>query len=568
LRKCTSIIQFLVRFQVKNELHALFDYIVHDFKEQTNIELILVLFVDDLDRCVGEGRSVKVLEAVQLVLNIPGAPIFVFTAIDSRIVVSTIETTLNRSMDLSDTQITGWEYLDKIVQIPFCIPEAPPEKVKRLVATSLTGNDSTAMEVAKRLRRMMGNLAELNAEKVQYSIEFIEADETTTKLYDPVDLRYLLRSGSYQEDTVFVSTVARKLTQSTIEAIKLAENLPIPQEGEEVVCRAVNLAINSFRVLIKDSTGTQTLSAAGKDKQDIYSQLQQQEEPALAGSEDSKVETRPNRLGFSADLIVKRIKNGFGQQTAVSPRVTQALESITNYIDPNPRRLKRIANILQLISEIAKVKTANEGSTEKLEQLPGWDIFMVKLVKWIVLCECWPYRMSFMVHVLMDFEQKLGFNSIQQSRVQGSVRYHEVAAHENESIGDLYTCHVEKYIYKHDGAKKFNRLDQDPEVFMAILHYPMAFDGRNIDINCKDVLGPLLETSPKKRDINFSLLAHSYNLNPALRNTIAGSMFLLTTENELERDGIEVAKDEKLQLRGESLLKSPSTRLAWDAGQK
>ena len=50
----------------------------------------------------------------------------------SRIVVASIEEHYEKVFD--QTNISGFEYLDKIVQIPFALPEPPPDKVKLLVS--------------------------------------------------------------------------------------------------------------------------------------------------------------------------------------------------------------------------------------------------------------------------------------------------------------------------------------------------------------------------------------------------------------------------------------------------
>ena len=68
--------------EVREELSELFDFINEDFKSGTGTQLMLVLFIDDLDRVL-EGKNIKMLEAVQLLLNVPGVPVFVFLAIDS-----------------------------------------------------------------------------------------------------------------------------------------------------------------------------------------------------------------------------------------------------------------------------------------------------------------------------------------------------------------------------------------------------------------------------------------------------------------------------------------------------
>ena len=132
---------------VRNELTELFNFVNNDFKDATGTQLRLVLFIDDLDRCLG-GRNVKMLEAIQLLLNVPGAPVFIFLAIDSRVVVASIEQHLNKSLKLEDAIITGWEYLEKIVQIPFCIPEISPETTTRFVSSIVKKNVKPATIVA------------------------------------------------------------------------------------------------------------------------------------------------------------------------------------------------------------------------------------------------------------------------------------------------------------------------------------------------------------------------------------------------------------------------------------
>ena len=49
--------------QVKEELQELFDYL-REFEEQVGTKIVLVPIIDDLDRCITDGRNVKVLEAM------------------------------------------------------------------------------------------------------------------------------------------------------------------------------------------------------------------------------------------------------------------------------------------------------------------------------------------------------------------------------------------------------------------------------------------------------------------------------------------------------------------------
>ena len=135
--------------KVKEELQELFNYL-RDFEEEVGTKIVLVPIIDDLDRCITDGRNVKVLEAMQLILSVPGAPILSFLAVDSRIVVASIEDHYEKVFAKSN--ISGHEYLDKIVQLPFALPEPPPEKVERMMSKSLEGDAATPVQVAQRLK--------------------------------------------------------------------------------------------------------------------------------------------------------------------------------------------------------------------------------------------------------------------------------------------------------------------------------------------------------------------------------------------------------------------------------
>jgi len=92
----------------------------------------VVVFIDDLDRC-DPRKAVEVLEAVKLLLDFDR--FIVFLALDARIITKAIEE--HYGVVLSDAQISGYEYLDKIVQIPFCMPEIPNEGVRNYLGSLL-----------------------------------------------------------------------------------------------------------------------------------------------------------------------------------------------------------------------------------------------------------------------------------------------------------------------------------------------------------------------------------------------------------------------------------------------
>ncbi|HNC08367.1 MAG TPA: P-loop NTPase fold protein [Anaerolineales bacterium] len=108
-----------------------------------------VIFVDDLDRCP-PGKAVEVLEAIMLLLSDRTEdPFVIFLAMDARVLVKAIEKRYGEV--LTEAGVSGYEFLDKIVQIPFRIPPADTEDIKGYVR-SLLYQSPDAMEKALNAR--------------------------------------------------------------------------------------------------------------------------------------------------------------------------------------------------------------------------------------------------------------------------------------------------------------------------------------------------------------------------------------------------------------------------------
>jgi len=99
--------------EVRQDLEALINGLPRDLK--------VAVFVDDLDRCEPE-KAVEVLEAIKLLLDFDR--FIVFLAIDARIITHAIEEHYGDTF--AHAGVTGYEYLHKIVQVPFNIPEPSP----------------------------------------------------------------------------------------------------------------------------------------------------------------------------------------------------------------------------------------------------------------------------------------------------------------------------------------------------------------------------------------------------------------------------------------------------------
>jgi len=93
----------------------------------------LVVFVDDLDRCLPD-KAVEVLEAVKLFLDVPG---FAFVlGIDREVIEEGIRV---RYQDY-EMKLDGARYLEKIIQIPFNLPPIDLKSVQSYVHDETAGN--------------------------------------------------------------------------------------------------------------------------------------------------------------------------------------------------------------------------------------------------------------------------------------------------------------------------------------------------------------------------------------------------------------------------------------------
>jgi len=103
---------------------------LEDFANSLPKGMKVVVFIDDLDRC-DPKKAVEVLEAIKLLLELDR--FIVFLALDARIITQAVEEHYGKV--LVEAEITGYEYLDKIVQIPFSIPEPPPDDLRQYIGS-------------------------------------------------------------------------------------------------------------------------------------------------------------------------------------------------------------------------------------------------------------------------------------------------------------------------------------------------------------------------------------------------------------------------------------------------
>jgi hypothetical protein len=105
--------------QFEGQFRALLDrYVVR-------LEGRLIVFVDDLDRCLPE-KTIEVLEAIKLFLDVPGC-VFLL-GIDHEAVQEAVQTRY-------EGEVKGRQYLEKIIQLPFLLPPIDAEDMRGFVTT-------------------------------------------------------------------------------------------------------------------------------------------------------------------------------------------------------------------------------------------------------------------------------------------------------------------------------------------------------------------------------------------------------------------------------------------------
>jgi formylglycine-generating enzyme required for sulfatase activity len=117
----------------------------------------LIVFVDDLDRCLPE-KAVEVLEAIKLFLEVPGT-IFVI-GMDRQVIERGIEARYGRLFRLEEAgeqrvplPIRGDTYLQKIVQIPFHLPPLSETDVGTFIE-ALEGKMAWEKQLSEMTRRV------------------------------------------------------------------------------------------------------------------------------------------------------------------------------------------------------------------------------------------------------------------------------------------------------------------------------------------------------------------------------------------------------------------------------
>ena len=543
--------------KVVNELKDLFEF-MKEFRDDTNIDLTLVVFVDDLDRCFN-GRVVKVLEVIQLLISIPSAPVILFLALDTSIVIPGIEEVINKSLGgIHGSLTTGWSYLEKIIQLPFCLPQPLPNILKEFISMSVRKNVINLNErVMERLHKLIHRISDVH--------DIVRLDNMDTELsYFVTDSHQHKRKFNFDKlrdevDKIKFNESSNNMKMA-IDILKSASELT----GEDQVHEMSHENDNAIKKQLIESKLYHLLEVINSVSIDSDKHMKNECDTYLNNNnEDDDLGNYEGNISkddiFNKKLMIiaqNKLRNLKTDDFSLPSHIRSLISSLSDYIDKNPRKIKRIINMLLLVFEVAKRKVIKEevGMTMNrmvmITEHHCWTLFSRKLTLWIVLCEVYPYRMSMLVSRLIDYEQQLECN---QHTMHSSIDifykaraediHEDVKKIDEMTVSRFYFCYVESYIYTVESAKKMLRIDGDPANFTRLLSYNISlntFDAKYL--LCKDILGIQVyddstrirrRNSSDHRQVDLSILAYSFNLDPSIREQINIEISELTTDYEL-----------------------------------
>lgn len=119
---------FQAQIEALEQFHYTLASVIRDYVIADRHDRRLVIFIDDLDRCLPED-ALAVLEALKLFIDVPGC-VFVL-GMDRRVVELGLWTRYHRT-EQSDL-IDATQYLHKIIQVPFVLPPLSQKQIDQLI---------------------------------------------------------------------------------------------------------------------------------------------------------------------------------------------------------------------------------------------------------------------------------------------------------------------------------------------------------------------------------------------------------------------------------------------------
>ena len=367
---------------VRDEVDALSDFlqsepVIHK-RKNSNQRVFrmpqLSICVDDLDRC--DSKTIgEVLRAVVLLLEGKGEITF-WLAIDPQIVVAAINE--DRGDFMKNTGVDGADFLDKIIQLPFCIPRMDEEKKIRLMKNILAqSGESPSWHIEENLKKLHQTMQEIN----------IDIAEDT-------DLKKLQEFKEEEFDSYFKECFLTRLGARD-EYFKLITLARRPAERD--------LRFLSRLGDIENRTKT--------------------------------VPEQPNRKWDPRPRLPREVKRSL-KIPIVNDQEWIWIRDIAKHLPQRARKLKKIFNIYNVARDVLEKNDSKTWEDRNKKDLK----FRRKLIKVIVLAEMWPKKLAWIFQVAgevldADYSRKKGEaweNGMQLHKLVRELLHKETALPPNE----------------------------------------------------------------------------------------------------------------------------------------
>jgi len=397
--------------EVKKEFEYLIDFLKF-YRGNDGRNLRLQVCIDDLDR-TGTEITMAVLQAV--ILFLVDGPITCWLPVDSRIVTASIESHFKGVFD--NAGMSGHEYLNKIIQLPFALPNLDDKVKVSYCERVIDADELNVHKVYDRLVKLRG-LNEYLQKKLpplpMYSNmrtenegliiladtakamnnlqkdQSLKIREISSSLIESIKASLKDRPGSAhkKEKEEFLSALSESTRMIKLEMERQhinirPEEIPNIRPEKDIAMEEPDIFIVENNIGNKIFTYNLTLS-------------EREVEYGLTASDtDSDTDSEINQEQPSEKVVISSL----GYKPMMDEQERSWINMYAHFLDRSPRKMNRIIAVYTVSRHIANTsqKKYPDGQVPKH--------FLQKLFKFLLLVEQWPFRMALLIKVATDVIQ-------------------------------------------------------------------------------------------------------------------------------------------------------------------
>jgi len=349
---------------VKNKLEKL-----SLFLKKSNCRAII--FIDDLDRCTND-KAVDVLNAVKLLLAENN--FYTFIAIDPRLIINAIE---NKYSNETTSNVNGYEFMDKIIQIPFTIPKM-----------SNSNKENFILKLLNELKKIKDDDDDNKIKKLDITSSIFK---NKAKIYNNNKLN--LNEKNKLDEIIIEDNIENKEDNKII----IDDNI---ENKDKII---TNESKEDNEIIIDDNIENKIINNESKEdnienKDKIINNESKEDNEIII---DDNIENKGTSIikNFNTkneikNLISKNLSNfSFNNndenEIIIDDGELKKFKEYSRYFDSNGRRMKRIINMYMVSREYFNKKKNLYSFLKKFKK--------EELLPNVIFAEQWPYCLSMII---------------------------------------------------------------------------------------------------------------------------------------------------------------------------